>query len=112
MVIAESCHIVIGTSIIAIGVDLAAIQVVVIYRDPQDLDELLQMVGRIQVLYNPGNDTRGEAYIYLNVKSKEQAEKAIEEANTKAKGGSKVSCADNDHRMDLTIAKFEAINQL
>lgn len=42
------CSVVFGISSLAIGVDIEKVQDVVLFGDPLDLDELLQMLGRIR----------------------------------------------------------------
>jgi Lhr-like helicase len=58
-VLKGECAVVVGTSTIAVGVDISAFWMVVIFRDPQDLDELLQMVGWICVLHDNGTVVPG-----------------------------------------------------
>jgi superfamily II DNA helicase RecQ len=50
----EACAIVVGTTTIAFGVDIKCVRTVVVFGDPKDLDEMLQMIGRICVIYSGG----------------------------------------------------------
>jgi hypothetical protein len=64
------------------------------------------MVGHIHVLYDGVQGVRGQVFIYLNAKSIEQAEKAIELANEKAKTPSKALHGENERHMNISLAKM------
>jgi hypothetical protein len=110
LVTTKACRVVIGTSMIAVGVDIPSVRTVVIFGDPTDMDELLQMVGRIRVVHKDGAIVPGRAVIYLNPKSVERAERAIEEAQKKGNGVTTLAENNNEREMDVTIARMVLAN--
>jgi hypothetical protein len=96
---------VVGTATVTVSVDIHAIRTVVIFGDPTDLDQLLQMVGRICVRYEVGGAC-GRAYVYLYPKAKERAEKALEEVKAKAAMSVNLANGENEQKMDSSLARM------
>ncbi|KAJ7573715.1 P-loop containing nucleoside triphosphate hydrolase protein [Mycena floridula] len=98
------CMVVIGTTTIAVGVDIANVQDVMIFGDPSDADEMFQMLRRIRVKYSDiPSDARG--IVYFLSKSHERAEEAILKAKAKASGAKSLE-KDAPNAMDLSLALF------
>ncbi|KAJ4463461.1 hypothetical protein C8R41DRAFT_927391 [Lentinula lateritia] len=70
------CSVVFGTSSLAIGVDIEKVQDVVLFGDPLDLDELLQMLGRIR----PNWDIRAEQSLTKHNKPSDQKITELEDS--------------------------------
>jgi superfamily II DNA helicase RecQ len=102
----EACAIVVGTTTIAFGVDIKCVRTAVVFSDPKDLDEMLQMIGWIHVLYSDGPDVWGLAVVYLNANASERAERVVEEDKAKTKGSVKIAEPNQERRMDITIVKM------
>ncbi|KAJ7577493.1 hypothetical protein C8J56DRAFT_1113552 [Mycena floridula] len=98
----SECAVVVGTTTIAVGVDLASVQDVVIFGEPADADELFQMLGRIRIKYDGlPSDARG--IVYFLPKARERAEKALMKLQSKPTGA-QVLEKDAANAMDSSLA--------
>ncbi|KAJ3748286.1 P-loop containing nucleoside triphosphate hydrolase protein [Lentinula raphanica] len=94
------CNIVIATSALAVGVDIDNVEDVVVFGDPEDTDQLLQMIS----------------IIYFNINVRKRAEEALgTSASMKAVMKSSGSDAGMDEALAelyLTKCKIKGIDQL
>lgn len=97
------CSLVFATSTLAIGVDIDDIEDVVIYGDPEDLNELLQMIGRIRPRRdgNPVGTLCGIVYFSPN------ARKRAEDSLARRHGSSsKTVRLESEAGMDESLAEI------
>ncbi|KAJ3817503.1 P-loop containing nucleoside triphosphate hydrolase protein [Lentinula raphanica] len=111
------CNIVIATSALAVGVDVDNVEDVVVFGDPEDTDQLLQMIGRIQPHYQETSDQiTYQGIVYFNVNARKRAEEALgTSASMKAVMKSSGSDAGMDEALAelyLTKCKIKGIDQL
>ncbi|KAJ7593959.1 hypothetical protein C8J56DRAFT_884697 [Mycena floridula] len=98
----SECAVVVSTTTIAVGVDLASVQDVVIFGEPADADELFQMLGRIHIKYDGlPSDARG--IVYFLPKARVRAEKALMKLQSKPTGA-QVLEKDAANAMDPSLA--------
>ncbi|KAJ3817575.1 hypothetical protein F5880DRAFT_1445447, partial [Lentinula raphanica] len=72
------CTIVVATSSLAVGVDVEDVENVVIFGDPEDIDQLLQMVGRIRRRYHTENDQETyQGIVYFNANARKRATETL-----------------------------------
>ncbi|KAJ3963697.1 P-loop containing nucleoside triphosphate hydrolase protein [Lentinula raphanica] len=89
------CTIIIATSALAVGVDVDDIENVVIFGDPEDVDQLLQMFGRIRKRYQHTNmRSTPQGIVYFNASARKRAEETVSNLD---------SC---DNRMDEGLARL------
>ncbi|KAJ3764815.1 P-loop containing nucleoside triphosphate hydrolase protein [Lentinula raphanica] len=89
------CTIIIATSALAVGVDVEGIEDVVIYGDPEDVDQLLQMFGRIRQHHQHTNMQRPpQGIVYFNSSARKRAEETVSNPNS------------GDNRMDEGLARL------
>ncbi|KAJ3730366.1 P-loop containing nucleoside triphosphate hydrolase protein [Lentinula raphanica] len=72
------CTIVIATSSLAVGVDIENIEDVIVFGDPEDVDQLLQMFGRIRRHYQQMNtQSTHQGIVYFNASARKRAEETL-----------------------------------
>ncbi|KAH7878315.1 P-loop containing nucleoside triphosphate hydrolase protein, partial [Lentinula edodes] len=72
------CLVVFATSSLAVGVDVDNVQDVIVFGDPEDVNELIQMIGRIRPRWQQsGNRPTHRGIIYFFPNASERAERAI-----------------------------------
>ncbi|KAJ3730856.1 hypothetical protein DFJ43DRAFT_1155975 [Lentinula guzmanii] len=95
----QMCQVVIATSTLAVGIDLEGIEDVVIYGDPEDLDQMVQMIGRIRPEYRESAVTR-QGIVYFSANARKRAEESL------AKHRMMTTLDDKPSIMDLGLAQF------
>ncbi|KAJ3753061.1 P-loop containing nucleoside triphosphate hydrolase protein, partial [Lentinula raphanica] len=75
------CNLIIATSSLAVGVDIQDIQDVVVFGDPEDADQLLQMIGRIRRRYQETNESSTyQGIVYFNANANKRAQETLNNA--------------------------------
>ncbi|KAJ3726680.1 P-loop containing nucleoside triphosphate hydrolase protein [Lentinula raphanica] len=98
------CHVVIATSALAIGVDIDNVEDVVVFGDPEDSDQLLQMIGRIRPRYQPTDEqNKYQGIVYFNSNARKRAEEAL---NTSFSMKVAMRSNGNDVGMDEGLAEL------
>ncbi|KAJ3715175.1 P-loop containing nucleoside triphosphate hydrolase protein [Lentinula raphanica] len=110
------CNIIIATSSLAVGVDIDNIEDVVVFGDPEDADQLLQMIGRIRPRYQQADDqSRYEGVVYFNSNARKRAEEALHTSSSmKAamkSNGSDVGMDEGLAELYLSKCKIDGINK-
>ncbi|KAJ3716789.1 P-loop containing nucleoside triphosphate hydrolase protein [Lentinula guzmanii] len=95
----QMCQVVIATSTLAVGIDLEGIEDVVIYGDPEDLDQMVQMIGKIRPEYRESAVTR-QGIVYFSANARKRAEESL------AKHRMMTTLDDKPSIMDLGLAQF------
>ncbi|KAJ3911355.1 P-loop containing nucleoside triphosphate hydrolase protein [Lentinula edodes] len=102
------CSVVFGTSSLAIGVDIEKVQDVVLFGDPLDLDELLQMLGHIRPNWDivpHGNKPTHRGIIYFSPNSLKRAEQSLTKHN-KPSDQKITELEDSEADMDIGLAEI------
>ncbi|KAJ3786380.1 P-loop containing nucleoside triphosphate hydrolase protein [Lentinula aff. detonsa] len=100
----QKCHVVFATSTLAVGVDLAGIEDVVIYGDPEDVDQLLQMVGRIRpCLREMDTAVTHRGIVYFSANARKRAEESL---SRKPTGKNSAMLEDDSSNMDTGLAEL------
>ncbi|KAJ3964266.1 P-loop containing nucleoside triphosphate hydrolase protein, partial [Lentinula raphanica] len=75
------CTIVLATSALAVGVDVEDVEDVVVFGDPEDVDQLLQMFGRIRRRYQTNMQNTYRGILYFNANVRKRAQEALDSRN-------------------------------
>ncbi|KAJ3816908.1 P-loop containing nucleoside triphosphate hydrolase protein, partial [Lentinula raphanica] len=102
------CTIIIATSALAVGVDVDDIEDVVIFGDPEDVNQLLQMFGRIRRRFQATNTQEThQGIVYFNANARKRAEEAVSNPNSGDNG-----MDEGLARLYLSKCKVDCIDDL
>ncbi|KAF9061538.1 hypothetical protein BDP27DRAFT_1428837 [Rhodocollybia butyracea] len=102
------CSVVFATSLLAIGMDVDNIEDVVIFGDPSDTDEMLQMIGRIRPNWQESNVRKPacQGIVYFSPKASKWAEQSLsKQAKSLDKKTAELEESSTDAEMDISLAE-------
>lgn len=100
-----------ATSSLSIGVDIDNVEDVVVFGDPVDTDELLQMIGRIRPRFTSGNTDTHRGTVYFSPNASKQAAQAVAAKNQSSdKKFAALEGMNTEAEMDITLAEIWLAN--
>lgn len=101
------CSIIFATSSLSIGVDIDNVEDVVVFGDPVDTDEMLQMIGRIRPRFTSGNTDTRRGIIYFSPNASKRAAQAVAAKNQSSdKKFAALEGMNTETEMDITLAEI------